>query len=73
MQLIVVTHDPIIAVNGDPVNYLLAEKDNERKIGYRDFVPESKERDELETIANTVDGSKEIIRERYMVYKGENI
>lgn len=73
VQLIVVTHDPIIAVNGDPTNYIMAEKDNSKKIGYRSFVAESEERDELETLANTVDGSKEVIRERYRVYKGENI
>ena len=73
IQLIVVTHDPIIAVNGDPVNYVIAEKDNAKRIAYRSFVPESEERDELETLANTVDGSKEVIRERYRVYKGENL
>ena len=70
--IIVVTHDPIIAVNGDPINYILTEKDDERRIKYRSFVPESEERDELKTLADTVDGSREVIRDRYMVYKGEN-
>lgn len=73
IQLIVVTHDPIIAVNGDPVNYVIAKKNTNKTIEYRNFVPESEERDELETLANTVDGSKEVIRERYRVYKGENL
>ena len=73
IQLIVVTHDPIIAVNGDPINYVLAKKEPDKTIKYRTFVPESEERDELETLANTVDGSKEVIRERFRVYKGENV
>lgn len=73
IQIIVVTHDPIIAVNGDPVCYVLAEKDNDKRISYRSFVAESEEKDELETLANTVDGSKDVIRERYRVYKGESL
>jgi ABC-type lipoprotein export system ATPase subunit len=69
-QLIVVTHDPIIAVNADPVNYIEAKK--ERNIfSYRSFVPESIIKNELETIAENVDGSIGVIKERYEIYKGE--
>ena len=72
-QLIVVTHDPIIAVNADPVNYIEAKK--ERNIfSYRSFVPESIIKNELETIAENVDGSIGVIKERYEIYKrGEKL
>ena len=71
IQLIVVTHDPIVAVNADPNKYILASKDN-YVIEYRDFVIESNTKDELETIANVVDGSKRVIKNRYEIYKGES-
>ena len=70
-QVIIATHDPIVAVNADPINYIEAIKDNDNKISYRSFVPESSERDELETIAVNVDGSKKVIKDRYEIYKGE--
>lgn len=70
-QVIIVTHDPIVAVNADPINYIEAIKDDENKIIYRNFVPESNECDELETIAVNVDGSKQVIKERYEIYRGE--
>lgn len=70
-QVIIVTHDPIVAVNADPINYIEAIKDKGNKIIYRSFVPESSERDELETIAINVDGSKKVIKDRYEIYKGE--
>ena len=71
IQLIVVTHDPIVAVNADPNKYILASKDN-YVVEYRDFVIESNDKDELETIANVVDGSKRVIKNRYEIYKGES-
>ena len=70
VQLIVVTHDPIVAVNADPNNYIQAIKDK-NKISYRNFVAESSIADELKTIANTVDGSKEVIKGRYEIYEGD--
>ncbi len=72
-QLIVVTHDPIVAVNADPNRYIKATRDNDQ-IGYRDFVIESSENDEIETVSQTVDGSRAIIKNRYMIYgdKGES-
>ena len=70
VQLIVVTHDPIVAVNADPNNYIQAIKDK-NKISYRNFVAESSSADELKTIANTVDGSKEVIKGRYEIYEGD--
>lgn len=70
VQLIVVTHDPIISVNADPNNYIEALKENEI-ISYRNFVAESSLRDELNTIACTVDGSKDVIRKRYEIYEGD--
>lgn len=70
VQLIVVTHDPIVAVNADPNNYIEAQKNGD-KINYRNFVAESTEKDELNTIACTVDGSKDVIRGRYEIYKGD--
>jgi len=70
VQLIVVTHDPIVAVNADPNNYIQAIKDK-NKISYRNFVAESSFADELKTIANTVDGSKEVIKGRYEIYEGD--
>ena len=71
VQLIVVTHDPIVAVNADPINYIEATKNKEGMISYRNFRPESYERDELATIANCVDGSKLVIKERYEIYRGD--
>lgn len=70
VQLIVVTHDPIVAVNADPNNYVQATKDK-NKISYRNFVAESSIANELKTIANTVDGSKEVIKGRYEIYEGD--
>lgn len=70
-QVILVTHDPIVAVNADPINYIEAIKDNKNKIMYRNFVPESDAKDELETIAKNVDGSKKVIKERYEIYRGD--
>lgn len=70
-QVIIVTHDPIVAVNADPINYIEAIKGKDNKIIYRSFVPESSIRDELETIAINVDGSKKVIKDRYEIYKGE--
>ena len=70
VQLIVVTHDPIVAVNADPNNYIESKKEGDI-IEYRSFVAESSIRNELTTIAYTVDGSKDVIKERYEIYKGE--
>lgn len=70
IQTIIVTHDPIIAVNADPNNYIEAVK-KRNKIEYRNFCAESDERDELEIIARNVDGSKDVIRRRYEIYEGE--
>ena len=70
-QVIIVTHDPIVAVNADPINYIEAIKDKDNRIIYRSFVPESSVRDGLETIAINVDGSKKVIKDRYEIYKGE--
>ncbi len=70
-QLIIVTHDPIVAVNADPINYIEASKDDNGIIKYRNFRPESYDRDELNTIASCVDGSKSVIKERYEIYKGD--
>ena len=70
VQLIVVTHDPIVAVNADPNNYVQSVKDK-NKISYRNFVAESSLNDELKTIADTVDGSKEVIKGRYEIYEGD--
>lgn len=69
-QVIVVTHEPIIAVNADPVNYIEAKKTN-GKFFYRDFVPESSIQNEFVTIAENVDGSIDAIRKRYEIYKGD--
>ena len=70
-QVIIVTHDPIVAVNADPINYIEATKDSDNKITYRNFVPESSSFDELKTIAKNVDGSIAVIKERYEIYRGE--
>lgn len=70
VQLIVVTHDPIVAVNADPNNYIESKKNGDI-IEYRNFVAESSIRDELDTIARTVDGSKDVIRGRYEIYEGD--
>ncbi|CAM4256048.1 AAA family ATPase [Erysipelothrix inopinata] len=70
VQFIVVTHDPIIAVNADPTNYIEAIK-NDKNIEYRNFRPESYVQNELITIANTVDGSRNVIKNRYEIYKGD--
>lgn len=70
-QVIIVTHDPIVAVNADPINYIEAIKDSNNKITYRNFVPESILSDELKTIARNVDGSIKVIKERYEIYRGE--
>lgn len=72
VQLIIVTHDPIVAVNADPNKYIECKK-IEDKFEYRSFVAESTERDELNTIACTVDGSKSVIKGRYEIYEGENL
>ena len=73
VQLIVVTHDPIVAVNADPNNYIESKKTENNKFIYRNFVAESYERDELKTIACNVDGSKEVIKGRYEIYEGERL
>lgn len=73
VQLIVVTHDPIVAVNADPNNYILSVKDEEQKIHYRNFKIESTINDEIKTISDVVDGSKNVIKRRYEIYKGENL
>lgn len=70
-QLIIVTHDPIVAVNADPTNYVEATKNNNGLISYRSFKPESEVQDELSTIAKCVDGSKNVIKERYEIYRGD--
>lgn len=71
IQSIIVTHDPIIAVNSDPDNYIECIKDDRNLINYRNFIAESEEVDELDTISRIVDGSKEAIRNRYEIYRGE--
>ena len=73
VQLIIVTHDPIVAVNADPNNYIESVKNSNNKFSYRNFVAESYERDELETIAHNVDGAKEVIKGRYEIYEGEKL
>ena len=73
VQLIIVTHDPIIAVNADPNNYILSIKDNDQNIKYRNFHIESSVNDEIKTISDVVDGSKNVIKRRYEIYKGENV
>lgn len=73
VQMIVVTHDPIVAVNSDPNNYIISNKDENQMITYRSFVIESSEKDEIKTISDVVDGSKNVIKRRYEIYKGENI
>ena len=73
VQLIVVTHDPIVAVNADPNNYIESIKDEKNRFKYRNFVAESYENDELKTIACNVDGSKDVIKGRYEIYEGEKI
>lgn len=73
VQLIIVTHDPIVAVNADPNNYIESIKNRNNKFSYRNFVAESYERDELETIAHNVDGAKEVIKGRYEIYEGEKL
>ena len=70
-QLLIVTHDPIVAVNADPTNYIECKKEK-GKISYRSFFPEANNRDELKTIADIVDGSKNVIRKRYQIYEREN-
>lgn len=70
-QLIIVTHDPIVAVNADPVNYIEAIKEDNGHIRYRSFRPESDKQDELLEIAKCVDGSKIVIKERYEIYRGD--
>ena len=72
VQLIIVTHDPIVAVNADPTNYIEATRIND-SFSYRNFCPESSLKDELNTIAKNVDGSKNVIKNRYEIYGGENI
>lgn len=73
VQLIIVTHDPIVAVNADPNNYILSIKDNDQNIKYRNFHIESSVNDEIKTISDVVDGSKNVIKRRYEIYKGENV
>lgn len=50
---------------------ILRVKKNGDIIEYRNFVAESSLADELETIACTVDGSKDVIRGRYEIYEGD--
>lgn len=71
-QTIVITHDPIVAVNADPNNYIECTK-TENGIIYRNFVAESQLKDELKTISEIVDGSKSVIKKRYEIYEGENV
>ena len=74
VQTIIVTHDPIVAVNADPNKYIISSKNIENQIiTYRDFTIESEVQDEVETISNVVDGSKRAIRKRYEIYKGDNL
>lgn len=74
VQTIIVTHDPIVAVNADPNKYIISSKNVENQIiTYRDFTIESEVQDEVETISNVVDGSKRAIRKRYEIYKGDNL
>ncbi len=54
-----------------PTNYIECKKEK-GKICYRSFCPESNNRDELKTIADIVDGSKNVIRKRYQIYEREN-
>ncbi len=68
IQLLIVTHDPIVAVNADPTNYILAEKD-EDGIGYKSFVPESELEDSFKIVASVVDGSIDAIKKRYKIYE----
>lgn len=70
VQMIIVTHDPIVAVNADPTNYIESLKTKDKFI-YRDFKAESELQDELMTIANNVDGSKNVIKNRYEIYGEE--
>ena len=74
IQTIIVTHDPIVAVNADPNKYIISNKDDANQvISYRDFTIESEYNNEIETISNVVDGSKTAIRRRYEIYKGDNL
>lgn len=73
MQIIIVTHDPIVAVNADPNKYIISSKNVNQTIEYRDFVIESSIKDEIKTISDVVDGSKNAIKKRYEIYKGENL
>ena len=52
---------------------MLTLKTDKNRFKYRNFVPESYERDELKTIACNVDGSKDVIRGRYEIYEGEKM
>lgn len=71
--MIVVTHDPIVAVNSDPNSYIISTKNENQMISYRSFVIESSRKDEIKTISDVVDGSKSVIKRRYEIYKGENL
>lgn len=73
VQMIVVTHDPIVAVNSDPNSYIISTKNENQMISYRSFVIESSRKDEIKTISDVVDGSKSVIKRRYEIYKGENL
>lgn len=70
-QLIIITHDPIVAINGDPLNYIEASKDNDGKISYKNFSFESMENDSISSLIKNVDGSLKVIKERYEIYSGE--
>ena len=70
-QVIIITHDPIVAINADPVNYIKASKDENGHISYSSFSFESLNYDALEAIINNVDGSFEVIKGRYGIYNGE--
>lgn len=72
VQLLIVTHDPIVAVNADPTRYIESTVLNSM-FDYRDFSPESEFKDELKTIAENVDGSKKVIKDRYEIYGGDRI
>ena len=70
-QLIIITHDPIVAINGDPVNYIEASKDDDGKISYKNFSFESMENESISSLIKNVDGSLKVIKERYEIYSGE--
>ncbi len=68
IQLLIITHDPIVAVNADPNNYILAKKDLSG-ISYKSFVIENNETEALNDISKTVDGSIDVLKNRYFIYE----